>query len=376
MAARKSTWRNVSITDRVLLWGRAAARCGHPDCKRFLVEPATDLDAEAMYGQAAHMAAHSPGGPRFDPNYPQAKLDSYDNLLLLCGNCHTIVDKQPNTYTTDQLRSWKEEHESWVRQVTEPQQRVPVPWIVLIQEDSPQIDASLAFAALEPDVPNGDPRHLLVSSRDQGWSAAATEQATFVEGLLSSSTPAERRLAVFSLTRIPLAVHLGYLLSDRCRVQLFQYHRDEQQWRWPTALPAQITLPAVEREVLDVSTAGSLVLRVSLSATVDRALAHGMVGDPVADVHISVPTPSVNWLRCREQLVAFAGTIRAEFEWAREDLGERCNGIHLFYAGPTGGAIEAGRQYNPRMNPPLHLYEYHHARELKYERVLEIGGSQ
>jgi hypothetical protein len=43
-----------------------------------LVEPATDLDAEAMYGQAAHIAAHSPGGPRFDPDYPADKLDSYD----------------------------------------------------------------------------------------------------------------------------------------------------------------------------------------------------------------------------------------------------------------------------------------------------------
>ena len=40
----------------------------------------------------------------------------YPNLILLCGHCHTLVDKQPNTYQPTDLRSWKRYHEAWVRE--------------------------------------------------------------------------------------------------------------------------------------------------------------------------------------------------------------------------------------------------------------------
>ncbi len=371
---RRSTWRNVSAKDKMLLWGRAAARCNHPSCKRFLVEPATSEDADAMFGQAAHIIAHGSTGPRADPSYPKEKLDTYENLILLCGNCHAIVDKQPNTYTPSELRAWKQEHESWVQQVTEPVGHVPVPWLLLLQEDQPQIDDSLAVEALQPDVANGEAHRLVVTPDEGGWEAAARKQEEFVEVLLGSVKPEERRLAVFSLTRIPLAVHLGYALSDRCRVVVYQYHRDEQQWSWPPALENSSTLARASQEVFSRDATGALVIRVSLSAKVTREVTTAVVDSPIAEVHISVDEPSVTWLRNRQQLVEFAKTFRRTLEWARAELGNRCTGIHLFYAGPTPGAIEIGRLYNPRMNPPLYLYEYHHAREPNYEQVLDIGG--
>ena len=46
--------------------------------------------------------------------------------------------------------------------------------------------------------------------------------------------------------------------------------------------------------------------------------------------------------------------------------------IHLFYAGPTGGAIVVGQAINPRMNPPIALYEYDRQREPAYVNVLNL----
>jgi len=37
-----------------------------------------------------------------------------ENLILLCGTHHDLVDVQPNSYTSDDLRRWKDEHEQWV----------------------------------------------------------------------------------------------------------------------------------------------------------------------------------------------------------------------------------------------------------------------
>jgi hypothetical protein len=50
----------------------------------------------------------------------------------------------------------------------------------------------------------------------------------------------------------------------------------------------------------------------------------------------------------------------------------RCERIHLFYAGPTGGAIILGQQVNPRMNPPVELYEYSRQWDPRYRRALTL----
>jgi hypothetical protein len=79
------------------------------------VVPSTNLDKDAIIGKNAHIVAHSQKGPRADPNYPIESIDSYENLILLCANHHDLVDAQDNTFTVDDLRQWKKNHELWVR---------------------------------------------------------------------------------------------------------------------------------------------------------------------------------------------------------------------------------------------------------------------
>lgn len=107
--------RNYTQKDIKLLWGLSAARCAYPDCQQECVIEATADDVSITIGKIAHMVAHSDDGPRADPTMPQEARDSYDNLLLLCGNHHDEVDGQPNTFTVDDLKRWKADQEAWVR---------------------------------------------------------------------------------------------------------------------------------------------------------------------------------------------------------------------------------------------------------------------
>jgi hypothetical protein len=75
---------------------------------------ATDADPDAVVGKVAHIVAASPDGPRGDPSFGPQQLGEYRNLILLCSSHHDHVDVQPNTYTPNCLRRWKEEHENWV----------------------------------------------------------------------------------------------------------------------------------------------------------------------------------------------------------------------------------------------------------------------
>ena len=44
----------------------------------------------------------------------EAELNAVENLIVLCPNHHTRVDGQPETYTADLLREWKQTHEATV----------------------------------------------------------------------------------------------------------------------------------------------------------------------------------------------------------------------------------------------------------------------
>ena len=44
----------------------------------------------------------------------EAQLNAVENLIVLCPTHHTLVDCQPETYTADMLRKWKQTHEATV----------------------------------------------------------------------------------------------------------------------------------------------------------------------------------------------------------------------------------------------------------------------
>jgi len=48
--------------------------------------------------------------------------------------------------------------------------------------------------------------------------------------------------------------------------------------------------------------------------------------------------------------------------------------LHIFYAGPTGGAVVIGQQINSRMNPPVEVYEYSRQQNPRYSRALTLQG--
>jgi hypothetical protein len=105
-------WRRLNAVMMDRLWANGGGRC--TICKELL----------ATMGQMASGAA--------DPEFfvpaqvahivPVSKLRSdesdidpyaYDNLILVCSNCHIKIDSSP-VYTAEQLREIKKDHEAWI----------------------------------------------------------------------------------------------------------------------------------------------------------------------------------------------------------------------------------------------------------------------
>ncbi|WP_407120950.1 HNH endonuclease [Bradyrhizobium sp. STM 3561] len=106
----------ISVKTQKMLWGRAAGRCSHPECRIDLYEDETETDDPTLVGENCHMVAESNDGPRADPTIPMERRNSYNNLILLCRNHHKVIDAQVGEYTLERLRKIKADHEQWVRE--------------------------------------------------------------------------------------------------------------------------------------------------------------------------------------------------------------------------------------------------------------------
>ncbi len=88
------------------LFALSQNRCAYPGCKTAIVQA-----SGTQTGKICHISAKSQGGPRYDPKQGEEQRNGFENLILLCSVHHDIVDQEPNKYTADLLRDFKEMHE-------------------------------------------------------------------------------------------------------------------------------------------------------------------------------------------------------------------------------------------------------------------------
>ncbi len=102
---------SITIRNIKLLWSRSAGRCSAPDCRKDLT-PNINRSGNFILGEMAHVIGRRPGSARNDPNV--SADNSYDNLILLCKDCHTKIDTPSADYPPEMLLKWKTDWESEV----------------------------------------------------------------------------------------------------------------------------------------------------------------------------------------------------------------------------------------------------------------------
>ena len=92
------------------LFAASAGYCQNPSCYRplFLNAGSTRIHIAEM----AHICAANNSGPRANAELSQADRGGFDNLILLCSSCHTIVDKAPSDYPDTTVLRWKHDHQA------------------------------------------------------------------------------------------------------------------------------------------------------------------------------------------------------------------------------------------------------------------------
>ena len=243
---------------------------------------------------------------------------------------------------------------------------------MVVQDIMSPINLQDAVRALAPAKPFAPPLIIRFPEGVSTWDAMAEHQRATIGDALSRSRENLPRFAVFSLSPIPLAIHLGYLLSDKVEVLPFQYDRDRKTWSWDTeAKDPDMDFIVSGRPEVIVTESIEIAIRISLSARIRPDETEGVTGILPVVVDIETRHPDVMWLTHPDQIMAFMKVFRGVLGDIRA-LVPNCKCIHLFYAGPTGCAVAAGQAINPRMNPPVQLYEYHRGNASRYSAALKL----
>ena len=98
---------DFSLTVKDILAKRVGYVCSNPNCKRHTIAPNSKEDKVINIGEAAHITAAAPGGPRYDDSLSPSERKSINNGIWLCSNCATLIDRDELIYTVDLLKEWK-----------------------------------------------------------------------------------------------------------------------------------------------------------------------------------------------------------------------------------------------------------------------------
>lgn len=90
-----------------LLAKRVGMRCSKPHCGQVTCGPQEDPNKALNVGVAAHIAAASEGGPRYDPSMTPEERSSPENGIWLCQTHAKLVDNDPLHYPSELLHEWK-----------------------------------------------------------------------------------------------------------------------------------------------------------------------------------------------------------------------------------------------------------------------------
>jgi hypothetical protein len=361
----KDISRAISTATQNSLWGRAAGRCEFAGCNKSLWKSSVTSE-RVNIAQKAHIYSFSDEGPRGNDGVLPDDLNSIDNLILVCHECHRKIDAAVDggRYPASLIQEMKREHERRIELVTgiDPTKKSH---ILLYGANIGEHSAPLSFAGAATAIfpqryPASD--HAISLGLHNSAASERDMQFWFTERENLEKQFARRvrdrvadgeivHLSVFSLAPQPLLIHLGTLLGDIIPCDVYQLHREPQTWVWPSGAE---TAGYIIREPR--SKTGKAALVLSLSATIDLKRVTSVLGEDASIWTITVQTPHNDLMKSREQLAVLRAVLRRVFDQIKFAQGQSAI-LHIFPAAPVSACLEVGRVRMPKADMPWQLYD-------------------
>ena len=357
------------------VWIRAAGHCEL--CSKDLTQDRITLTSKKL-GEVAHILPASPDGPRGSDGHSVESLaaltDDPGNLMLLCGSCHTSIDKTPEGFPASDLTDRHTAYLASIRFAAEDAHANPGAGLIVlgrhfttrVRIEPSDLQKAMWRDRVEPlrpplvvDLPELDQegrdgryyRHVRTILENH-----ITRELTHARGLLGD----EPWVGLAAIGDIPSLMILGQVIGDRRRRKLYSLDRHTGlRWSDPDALPQPFSVVEDQDDPV-----GPLALVLSISAEV-----------PDRDVLAALPEAHIVRFAAAEPAYAyvknekFIGHFRDQLQRTLSDLEARSpDPINVFAAIPAALAVEFGallstnHRHGYRIDdrdPPTNAFRFH-----------------
>jgi hypothetical protein len=348
-----------------MLFVRAGGRCEFDGCNTYLLEHHLTL-TDGNFAEIAHVVAFKPDGPRGREGSRPEDINDVNNLMLLCPRCHKLIDDNPQGYTRKTLEEYKARHEQRIRHVTDlgPErstsvvvfkapiggEAVAIPFDQIVEATSPRYPRSRDGVVID-----------LTQVTDEGPAFTKAAMQTIQQRVRRLFEPGgeiekSQHVSLFALAPIPLLVFLGRQLSNKVPADLYQRHRDTEDWTWKTTgEPVRYIL----RKMGSGQRGNAVALVLSLSGRIRLTDLPGAVrqNSAIYELTLDGQTPKPTYLRLRHDLESFRGAYQEVLGTIVRDHG-LLKTIDLFPAVPAPVAVLCGRELLPKVHPGLRVFDY------------------
>lgn len=360
----------VSIPQKVQnqLWARAAGRCEFRGCNKILyTDDLTQLRDNLSV--ISHIIAYEKDGPRGHETLSDQLKTDISNLMLTCKDHGKIIDSKEyeEKYSIELLREYKKEHEDRIKLLTgvlENSKTHVLLFFAPIGGRTFNIDQSQIFHALQPRYPSTEYPYSIdltdfckVETKEGCTFLCQTIDEKYKDIFKNGVNRKDfHHISVFALAPIPLLVYLGSLIGDISNVDLYQKHRSTDKWTWKDESEDrddfyQISGPKAH------NAAAKTAIAISVSGEVDKENIRAILGRDCNLYEINASKPGVDFLSSKAKLKGFSLTFRELLNDIRCVNGH-FNEMHLFSASPAPVAIESGRAFLPKCDPPIKVYDF------------------
>jgi len=180
-------------------------------------------------------------------------------------------------------------------------------------------------------------------------------------------------VAYFGAAPIPLAIHLGFLLGNWKKTEIFLHHHKRRDWKWalssPPSNPITIKRTPAPKEI--VTAEGDVIIRIWTSHKINNLDTQAVVPSSLAEFDIFIGDHEEDALRLPEELEQVAEVFKRVLTEI-EELRPGATTIHLFASVPVGLAFRMGTLISPTMAAKVQTYQFVSTATARYAPAIVI----
>jgi len=380
MAEDKNKRIAIPSAVRAQLWVAAGGRCEFNCCNKKLDRHIL-TQAKQFMGEHAHIIADSKNGPRGDDERSKLLAHDVSNLMLLCRDCHKIIDQHEDDYSVETLREMKKKHEDHINRLYDldgtkeslpvvlrhPIKRTHVPAFNDKEVQTAILRNSQFCQHPSEELLSLDFSKAAVREDDPAYWVEIVKQmkSKFYGGLTFIGNQRHiEHISVCAFAPMPLLMQLGVYLGNKGEVSTYQWDRTRETWLYRTE--RELDRQDFIFDEVPPANGRELAVALSISAEVSRAaIDAALPGTPVVNFRVPNSRPTVvedaeDIRHFRSQFTSFLAEVR--------NNGYRR--VHLFPAMPLSLAVELGRQILPKADPWMVVWDFQDG--AKFVRTLEL----